>query len=138
MNIDLTPNERKLIESFEKRFSKNAKYAITLENLLSRWYQLANDLKAGSSYTNLENDIYDYTNELGVRTLIGEVFDGVSFEIKNKIKIILDPVDEKFKETTVEDVKGIITKGAGKNDCWWRARIPKSWESKMGYYNNKQ
>lgn len=72
-----------------------------------------------------ELSIYDYTNDLSIRSILATVLDRVEGEPKKRITRWLEPLDHRFTRATFVSPRppfpGALTR---RPDHWWYARLP--------------
>lgn|SRR5215212_1485098 len=120
MNTDsLSPNERRAIDAALVPLSEQAKFPLSLDRLLQRWYKFVAQIEQG--YT---DSIYEYMNDLSSRDVIEKVLSGVSEPLRSKLVTLVQPGDERFEQATREIDRALSGRKDIETHPWW-FRIPK-------------
>jgi hypothetical protein len=99
--------------------SARAKRPLTLGGLLSKWRDFISAVDRGYS-----DSIYDYTNELGVRSILHEIIHATPTEVGRKIGEAVAPDDDHFRSITTAIDRPLVGRGVNQNQFWWLFRIP--------------
>lgn len=95
-----------------------AQRAVTLETLLTRWERFVGEIERGYALTG-----YDYADDLNTRDLIREVIDGVMPSAREKLQQTIQPIDDRFRQST-RDLDRPLSLGGTAHDAWWWRRAP--------------
>jgi hypothetical protein len=117
--MDLTPTEHTLVAEIQARFSTRAQHPISLDKLLARWSRFVGQVEQGYQWS-----IDEYTNDLTTRNLIEEVLVAAPDDLRQKVEVIVRPIDERFAQATSLDTKQRITEFIKPYDGWWWSRLP--------------
>lgn len=118
MATDLSQAEKDAIASMLKAMSDRAGHQISLDKLINDWQRLVVAIERG-----YDDSIYEYTNDLSARSLLGEVLAKAPAAIADKVRRIVEPLDQKFMATTRQTTKPLLSQDAREEDFWW-FRIP--------------
>jgi len=116
----LSPGESKLVEAVMDAFSERAKFPISLDYLIQRWRDFITEIELG-----YKTNIFEYTNDLGVRDLLEELLGQIPKSLRNRLVGVLQPWDARFTEATRETQEPLLpplTKV--KKHSWWY-RVPR-------------
>lgn len=114
-----TNKEYSLLNKITADFSRRAKHATeyTFETFIKEWRDFVDQVESGYTMT-----IDDYTNDLSIRELIDELLQKISAPLKEKVVLLIEPLDEKLKQSTYE-LRNPLTKR--ENPPWYWYRMPK-------------
>jgi hypothetical protein len=116
--LDLTPDERKELTALLRLIAVSPTTPDpSLHALVKRWSGLVSSVERG-----YEASIYDYTNDLTVRDSLQNVVLESSESLRSKVKGILEPLDERFREAT-EPAAQPLSSNEGLFEWWYR--VPK-------------
>jgi hypothetical protein len=99
------------------RLSARARYSLTFDGLLRRWSTFVAQVEQGYS-----DSIYEYTNDLSTRDVLQEVLEAVDEPLRQKLTALVQPIDQRFEQTTRE-IGRPLTGGKTPEGRWW-LRIP--------------
>jgi hypothetical protein len=119
-DLALSADEAASLQAVLGPLSARAKRPLTLGGLLSKWRDFVGAVERGYS-----DSIYDYTNELGVRTILDEIIHATPAGVGRKITEAVAPEDERFRAITRTVDRPLLGRGGETRDeCWWLYRIP--------------
>lgn len=116
--IELSESEETAIRQILSKMSERAKYPISIESLLKRWDTFVTQVEKG-----YEDSIYDYANDLSVRDLLDKILLGAPQSLRAKLIALLQPLDDRFKQASLEVRRPVVTRDKGAIAFWW-FRVP--------------
>jgi hypothetical protein len=116
--LDLTPEERKELESLLAANRFESAHATSLNELVGQWTEFVGGMERG-----YEDSIYEYTNDLTVRDRLQRLVAASSPTLQAKLERAIAPVDERFAFATEPAVRPLRA-NPGDLPSWWR-RVPK-------------
>lgn len=116
--FELSPEENEFLEPVLARLSAAAQFKITLTYLLERWAQFVKAVETG-----YDDSIYEYTNDLGVRDLLGNVTNGCPPPLRVRLTDVLNDWDSRFLNATAQLPTSLVQR-KGESPGWWWFRVP--------------
>lgn len=111
-------NKEETLESVLARISERAKRRMDLNYLVTRWSQFVREVERGYKLS-----IYDYTNDLSVRDLLGEVISSLSITGARVVEDSIASSDEDYRHATRVSTRPLLPLPPGVHSWWW-FRIP--------------
>jgi hypothetical protein len=116
MNSTLTEKEEKLLSGLMPDTPRRR----TFSEMLDRWQRILDRIENG-----YELGIFDYTNDLTVREILGRAADGVDTDLRLRVTRMLEPLDLRFKAATFVSEKPPFPGALARHpDAWWYRRLP--------------
>src|SRR5436189_6415324 len=113
--LDLTPEERKQLESLLVAIGRESAPAATLNELFGQWAEFVRAVEHG-----YDNSIYEYTNDLSVRDRLQSLVAASSPTLRVKLESALAPVDERFACATEPAARPLSAKPGRRPPRWPR------------------
>ena len=124
--MELSPEERGVVEEFERRASERAHFPVTLGKLLSWWESFVEEVEEG-----YPSSFDEYANDLSSRDVLERLVREAPPELAAKLTETLKPFDDRFEAATAEDSDGRIGELFAHDESWWWSRIPKRLEGEL-------
>lgn len=118
----LDENEVSKLTALERQYNQESNTSnFSLEVFVDKWRNFAAQIKEGYQLS-----VYDYTNDLSVRTALERFLQGIPTELRDKILEEVQGVDEDFRSVT--EPSGLTLMGtaeAFQSQPWWYHRVPR-------------
>lgn len=96
----------------------NIKYSLGL--IVSKWELFVRRVENGYPSDSFD----DYTNDLCLRNLLSDILQISNTPLKEKLDVVIAPIDQRFNNATVEIEHPILGSPLKSDEPWW-FRIPK-------------
>lgn len=98
--------------------SEKSKFQQTLGHLVTQWRRFVESIELGYNQT-----LYDYENSLSIRNNLSRIEIELSQEGRVIIRNIIDPLDSRFLDATIQ-ISNPIRNDYATTTNWWWYRIP--------------
>jgi len=116
-SLGLSPAQAQLADSSLKRLLHPASRETVL-HLVGRWKKTVSEVECGYRLT-----LYDYENDLGVRSILETLVQSVPVEIADRIREALESLDRRFNAATEPYPPGLLPRSVTHEE-WWYFRKP--------------
>jgi hypothetical protein len=89
-----------------------------LQQLIQKWQRLIEEVEGGYNLS-----FYDYTHALEMRDLLEEIGTAVPPRLQREIASVIEPLDNRFMQATVQSAEPVDSRLAEGSREWW-FRIP--------------
>ena len=114
----MNSEERARLGELLARMSKSAHHQIDLEGLIADWRRFVTELQTGYGAS-----IYDYTNDVSVRDLLGELIASLSPTGADELEREIAAADDAYRAATRPSDRPLLPLAPDVHSWWW-FRIP--------------
>lgn len=119
VSLRLSEDEQEEVRTHLQRLSSRPGSVPSITRLLSDWREFVDNVERGYQLT-----VYDYTNDLSVRTILHQLLSVVSDDLRTKLENALRSDDDRLRRVTRLGKKPLVGQEEGGGQMWWRFRVP--------------